>query len=305
MYPVTGALSAFTDVVGPVLLVGAAGYVLGRRRAVEARTLTSLSVAVFVPALSFYAVTSSALPTGALAQFTGYILLQLLLIGLIVAAAARVYGWDRTLTTGLLLATLFSNAGNAGLPLAYFAWGDAGLASAIGFFAVQAVLTNMVLAYLAARADAGAVGALRALVRLPVTYAIAAGLLLNLLGVALPTPVAKGTKLLADGAVAVQLLLVGVQLAEVRFSGAWHGIAFATATRLVIAPILAWFTAPLFGLEGIARQTSILLASLPTAISAAIWASEFVVVPALVSSVVVITTLLSPLTVTLLIVLLR
>ncbi len=301
----TGLLSAFTGVVGPVLLVGAAGYALGRARIAEAGTLTSLSVAVFVPALAFYALTSSGLPKGTLVQFTEYIVLQLVLIGLIITSVSRLYGWDRTLTTGLLLATLFSNAGNAGLPLAYFAWGSAGLATAIGFFAIQVVLTNMVLAYLAARAEAGAMGALQALLRLPVTYAIVAGLLLDLLGVALPGPLARATKLLADGAVAVQLLLVGVQLSEVRFSGAWRGIAFATVMRLVLAPILAWTTAPLVGLEGIARQTSILQASMPTAVAAAIWASEFAVIPALVSSVVVITTLLSPLTVTVLLVLLR
>jgi len=300
-----GLFSAFTDVVGPVLLIGAAEYVLGRRRAAEARTLTSLSVAVFLPALAFYALTTSTLPRTALAQFAGYLVLQFVLLGLFTALAARIYGWDRALTTGLLLATLFSNAGNAGLPLAFFAWGQAGLSAAIGFFAVQAVATNMLAAYLAARADAGALHAVRALLRLPVTYAIIAGLLLNLWGVVLSQSIAKATQLLANGAVAVMLLLIGMQLAEVRFGGEWRGIAFATVTRLLVAPVLAWGTAPLVGLEGVARQTSILQASLPAAVSAAIWASEFAVVPAVVSSVVVATTLLSPLTITILLVLLR
>lgn len=298
-------LAAFTEVLGPVLLVAAAGYGLGRRRIVEAQMLTSLSVAVLIPSLVFYALTTSALPQAALARFAGYIVLQFVLIGAVIFLAARAYGWDRTLTTGLLLATLFSNAGNAGLPLAFFAWGSAGLSAAVGFFAMQAVATNVLAAYLAARAGGGAVHAVRALLRLPVTYAIAAGLLLNVLGVPLPPPVAKSVQLLANGAVAVMLLLVGVQLAEVHLGGEWRGIAFATATRLIIAPLLAWGTAPLAGLDGVARQTGILQASLPTAVTAAIWASEFGVVPTLVSSAVVVTTLLSPLTVTILLVLLR
>jgi predicted permease len=298
-------VSAFTNVVGPVLLVGGAGYALGRRRAVDGRALSSLSVAVFMPGIVFYAVTSSALQSVSLARFTGYLLVQFAVIAFLTAGTSRLYGWDRTLTTGLLLATMFSNAGNAGLPLAYFAWGNTGLAAAVGFFAVQAVMTNMVAAYLAAQAEAGAARALEALLRLPVTYAVAAGLLIDSLGIMLPPPIARATKLLADGALGVQLILVGVQLSEVRFSGAWRGIAFASAMRLVLAPALAWGTAPLLGLEGIARQTSILQASMPTAVSAAIWASEFAVTPALVSSVVVVTTLLSPLTITILLVLLR
>lgn len=258
-----------------------------------------------MPGIVFYAVTSSALQSVSLARFTGYLLVQFAVIAFLTAGTSRLYGWDRTLTTGLLLATMFSNAGNAGLPLAYFAWGNTGLAAAVGFFAVQAVMTNMVAAYLAAQAEAGAARALEALLRLPVTYAVAAGLLIDSLGIMLPPPIARATKLLADGALGVQLILVGVQLSEVRFSGAWRGIAFASAMRLVLAPALAWGTAPLLGLEGIARQTSILQASMPTAVSAAIWASEFAVTPALVSSVVVVTTLLSPLTITILLVLLR
>lgn len=300
-----GLIATFTDVIGPVLLIGAAGYALGRRRIAEARTLSSLSVAVLVPALTFFALTTSALSRTTLAQFTGYSLLQFALIGIVISLAARIYGWDRTATTGFLLATLFSNAGNAGLPLALFAWGSAGLTAAVGFFAVQAVVVTVLAAYLAARAGAGTLRAVHALLRLPVTYAIAAGLLLNLLGIAPPPPIAKATQLLANGAVAIMLLLVGVQLTEVHLAGEWRGIAFATVIRLLVAPVLAWGTAPLLGLDGVARQTSILQASLPTAVTAAIWASEFAVAPALVSSVVVVTTLLSPLTITVLLVLLH
>ncbi len=301
----TGLVSAFTDVVGPVLLVGAVGYVLGRRGTVEGRTLSSLSVSIFVPAIVFYAVTSSSLPGGALARLTGYLILQFALIAVVIVVMSRIYGWDRTVTTGLLLATMFSNAGNAGLPLAYFAWGSTGLAAAVGFFAIQAVMTNMVAAYLAAQAEAGGRRALQALLRLPVTYAIAAGLLIAAFGIVLPPPVARATKLLADAAVGVQLVLVGVQLSEIRLGGAWRGIAFATATRLLLAPLFAGGTAPLLGLEGIVRQTGILQASMPTAVTAAIWAAEFAVTPALVSSVVVVTTLLSPLTITVLLALLH
>jgi predicted permease len=69
--------------------------------------------------------------------------------------------------------------------------------------------------------------------------------------------------------------------------------------------VVAWVSAPWVGLDGVARQTSILQSSLPTAVTAAIWASEFGVAPALVSGAVIVTTLLSPLTVAVLLTLLR
>jgi predicted permease len=288
-----------------VLLVGAAGYALGRARVVDAQPLTSLSVAVLAPAISFYAVTTATADHTVLARMAAYLLLQLVLIGAIALAVSAAFGWDRTRRTALLLATLFSNAGNAGLPLALFSWGSAGLGAALAFFAVQAVIVNMLAAYLAAQAESGARRALRALVRLPVTYAVAAGLLLDALGVVPPVPVAKAAQLLAEGAVAVMLLLIGVQLALVRPSGEWPAITAGTVIRLGAAPVLAWVTAPWVGLDGIARQTSILQSSLPTAVTAAIWAAEFGVAPALVSGAVIVTTLVSPLTVAVLLTLLR
>jgi malate permease and related proteins len=305
MYPMTHLLPVLTDVIGPVLLIAAAGYLLGRARAVDTRALTSLAANILVPALAFWALSTSVLPRAAIVQLAAYACAQFLLIGVVVVAAARVFRWDRTLVTGLLLATLFSNAGNAGMPLAFFAWGAAGLSAAAGFFAISAVATNLLAAYLAARATGNAGAAFRALLRLPVTYAILAGLAVYFLGATIPAPIAKATRLLADGGIAVMLLLVGAQMSTVRLDGGWHGIAFATAVRLLLAPVVAWGTADLFGLEGVVRQAGILQASLPAAVTAAIWASEFHAAPSLVSGAVVVTTLLSPLTITPLLVFLR
>ncbi len=288
-----------------MLLIGAAGYALGRAKLVDAQPLTSLSVAVLAPAISFYAVTTATGDHTVLARMAAYLVVQLVLVGAIAVAVASAARWDRTRRTGLLLATLFSNAGNAGLPLALFAWGSPGLAAALAFFAVQAVIVNVLAAYIAAHAESGARRALRTLARLPITYAVAAGLLLDVLGVVPPAPVARAAELLANGAVAVMLLLIGVQLAQVHPNGEWPAITVATLIRLGAAPVIAWVTAPWVGLEGVARQTSILQSSLPTAVTAAIWASEFGVAPSLVSGAVIVTTLASPLTVAVLLTLLR
>ncbi len=301
---VSGVLAVLADVVGPVLLIGLAGYVLGRARLVDPRALTALSVWVMVPSLVFYALATAPLRQTSLAPVALYVGLQFLLLGDLVSSAARVAGWDRVYTTGLLLSTLFSNAGNAGLPLALFAWGTEGLHAAAQFFAIQALATNVLAAYLAARAGGSVRHALRALARLPVTYAIAGGLTLAALGIPPPPVLARAAQLLASGAVGVMLLLIGVQLSDIRAGAPWTGMSFAVATRLLIAPLIAWSTAPLLGLAGVVRQTSILQASLPTAVTTAIWAAEFGVTPSLVSSAVVATTLLSPVTVTALLVLL-
>jgi predicted permease len=298
-------LGIITEVIGPVLLITAVGYALGRSRLVPAQPLTALSALVLIPALVFYALTTSTLPRAAFARIGSFIVVQFLLVAFVVWVFARLHRWDRVRTAGVLLATQISNAGNAGLPLVFFAWGQTGLTSAIGYFAVQAVLVNLLAVYIGAGATSSGAHPAKALLRQPVTYAIGAGVLLNLLGIGLPVPIAKAAQLLANGAIAIMLLVVGVQLAEVRVAADLHTVWFATVVRLLVAPLLAWTTAPLLGLEGALRDVSILLASLPTGVSAAVWATEFRTEPALVSSIVVITTLLSPVTITGLLLLLR
>ena len=140
------------EVIGPVLLITAVGYALGRSRLVAAQPLTALSALVLIPALVFYALTTSTLPRAAFARIGGFIVVQFLLVAFVVWIFARMHRWDRVRTAGVLLATQISNAGNAGLPLVFFAWGQTGLTAAVGFFAVQAVLVNLLAVYIGAGA---------------------------------------------------------------------------------------------------------------------------------------------------------
>ena len=72
----------------------------------------------------------------------------------------------------------------------------------------------------------------------------------------------------------------------------------ATALRLGGGVAVGVVLAPLFGLTGVARQAGVLQAGMPSAVIATILATEFDVEPGFVTSVVLLTTLLSPLTLT-------
>jgi predicted permease len=68
--------------------------------------------------------------------------------------------------------------------------------------------------------------------------------------------------------------------------------------RLLAAPALAIGLSFVWGLHGAARQAGILESAMPTAITTTVLATEYNVEPAFVSTVVFVSTLLSPLTVT-------
>jgi predicted permease len=136
--------------------------------------------------------------------------------------------------------------------------------------------------------------------RQPIIYAVAAGVIVNIGGLTLPGPVANASRLLAGGAVALMLLLLGLQLARLTVREEGSGAALATAIRLVMVPPIAWATGRLLGLEGMAFAVAVIQASTPTSISSALWALEFDARPALVSAAVVLSTVVSVVTLTVL-----
>ncbi|MEW6093578.1 MAG: AEC family transporter, partial [Chloroflexota bacterium] len=68
--------------------------------------------------------------------------------------------------------------------------------------------------------------------------------------------------------------------------------------RLVAGPFLALGLSALFGLQGPARQAGVTEAGMPSAVMTTIVASEYNLEPTLVTAIVFITTILSPLTLT-------
>jgi predicted permease len=296
---VTASLAvAFVHVILPVLLIVAMGYAVGRYRPVDLPSVTGLAVSVLVPGIVFDSLTRAALPRDVFGRLALHVIVQLVCIGALGALLGRVLRWDRASRGALLLATLFSNSGNMGLPLALFAYGPSGLALAGGWFAVQAVSLHTFGVWIAARARAGSGAAVRHLVRLPIFYAVVGGVLVNVLGWTLPAPLAKVSEVLANGSLAVLLLLLGLQLGSLRPRAEALGASVATIVRLLVAPPVAWITGGLIGLEGVPLAVAVIQASTPAAVTAALWAAEFDTRPGLVSATVVVSTLVSVVTLT-------
>lgn len=301
---IAGVGGAFVQSVLPVLLIGGLGYLVGRARTLDLAPITGLTVLVLVPAIVFDSLARATLPHDLLSRLLSHVILQLAAVWALTVLVARLAGWRGLDEGGLLLATLFANSGNVGLPLVLFAFGPDGLAIAGGWFAVMSIGSSTIGPYLAARARLGVRGALGRVLRQPIIYAAAAGVIVNLGGFTLPGPVASASRLLAGGAVALMLLLLGLQLARLTVREEASGAALATAIRLFATPPIAWVVGRLVGLEGLAFAVAVIQASTPTAITSALWALEFDARPALVSAAVVLSTVVSVVTLTVLLALL-
>jgi len=294
----TYLLSIFANNVLPIFLAAGAGYLVSKYTQLSPRTISQLAFNIFIPCLLFKLLTTSELSNADILRMVGFTITSVILIGLVVWGIARAMRAEKRMISALLLTIMFGNSGNYGLSLNLFAFGELALAYASLYFATSIILINTLGVLIANLGTVNLTKAALGLLKTPVIYAVLAALYYNYSGWSLPTPVSRTILLLADAAVPLMIVLMGVQLQQSRWSGQGKAISLATGMRLIAAPLLAYPVAILFGLNGAALQAGITESALPTAVMITVLATEYRVEPAFVTMAVVASTLLSPLTIT-------
>lgn len=323
----TLSLNVLYQIILPLFLALAVGFFLGRRlfparlaggadlqdsldgRQVDQDVLRALSKLVFYvlsPCLAFSALSTSTMEGDEVSQVSLFVLLTTLVIGVLAWGLARSMRLSSAQTSSMMLAAMFGNANTFGLPLNELAFGTEALDRAIVFVGVQAVLLFGLGVVIAARAHSSSPAhILSRLVRVPILYALLLAGLVRVGIVPVPDPVLEATRLLGQGAIPLQLLVLGMQLSDARVWANWRLVGSVSAIRLLLAPLIAWPLVSWFGLTGLVEQVSMVEVSTPSAIFSIILSLEFDLAPDLATSVVFVTTVASPLTLIPLIVLLH
>jgi predicted permease len=289
----------------PVFIVIGLGYVFARRTHPEIRTATRLTFYVLSPSLVFVSLVESNMSGGETAQLFVFVLLTVLTMGTL----ARLVGHFMHLTSqqiiGFLLVAMFVNAGNYGLGVTRLAFGAEAEARAVIYYVSSSILVYTLGTLIASGFKGGWRGAIKHLVTLPQVYALIAVFIIRATAWQVPEPIMEALNLPARATVPVMLLLLGMQLANASVGKYWKIASAGSVLRLGVAPILAVGFATLLNLSGPARQAGILEASMPSAVINTLLANEYEVEPQLVTSTVVLSTLLSPISLSIIIALLK
>ncbi len=296
------ALTIFVNIILPVFALIGVGVLLDRFFQLDLPTLSKLNFYVFVPALIFIKTLDAKLSPalfGTVALFTA--------VHMTLAFAASwalfklpPFRRDRPVLT---LAAVLGNAGNYGIPLATLAFGAVG-ASAM---AIVVLVTNFATYTVGLMImDSGRshwLEALRGLLRIPVIWATAAALAVLAFKVEVPLPLRQPLTYLSDGLIPVALITLGIQLARSRLGARMKTVALVTVVRLILSPLLALALALLWtavapGSMAQVGPTMVIAAGLPVAVNVYILSLEYRRNDALASQVIFASTLLSAMTVT-------
>ena len=134
--------------------------------------------------------------------------------------------------------------------------------------------------------------------KVPGVYAVLLAAVMNRFHVVLPVPLARTVELAAGGSIPLMLVLLGLELSKVEWSHSLKPIGLSVALRLVAAPAIGLLLAGLFGLQGPARQATVAESGVPSAVTTLVLSTEYGLDTSLVTAMVFPGTILSPLTLT-------
>lgn len=302
--PLSLLASTFVNNLLPILSLGGAGFVLGKTLALDSRTIGRAVFYIFAPALVFNLLLKNDIAVGEALAVAAFAVAMILIMGALALALGRSMALERPALIAVLIATMFGNTGNYGLPLAAFAFGEQGLRYGGLYFVVTSILFHTAGVLIASLGHANFKDAALGMFKVPTVYGVALALLANGLDLEMPAALSRTIDLAAGGSIPLMIVLLGVELSRAQWSREnLKGAGLSVSLRLLAAPAIALFLTSLFGIQGAAWQASMTQASMPAAVNNMILASEYKLDSSLVTAIVFFGTLLSPLTLTPLLVL--
>ncbi|UCH60484.1 MAG: AEC family transporter [Anaerolineales bacterium] len=291
-------LPIFANNILPIFLAAAGGFLLSKFLNVSPRPISQVAFYLFSPCLIFNLITGSQLGNDAILRMVGFAVAVILTLGGLAWLIGKTLQLERHLLIAVIITTMFSNAGNYGLSLNLFAFGEGALAHASLYFVTMSVLVYTVGVFVSSLGSSGIKKSLLGLFRVPAVYALFLALLFNALEWDLPLPLDRSVTLLGNAAIPTLMVLLGLQLGHAQWQGQVKALGLANLLRLVVSPGIALLFSFIFKLTGSALQAGVVESAMPTAVVVTVLATEFDIEPSFVTTVVFTSTLFSPITVT-------
>ncbi|HEY0877218.1 MAG TPA: AEC family transporter [Zeimonas sp.] len=307
-------MALFGEIVLPVFVLIALGFVAARRALLGAEGVRALSDAaflIFMPALLFGAIArvdfDRLTPGAAFAYYA---------VGLPLFAAVLFAQWMRgrgaATATIRALGSVFGNTVMLGIPVVRLAYGETGLAFLLTIIAWHALvflsLGALVLetALLGRRADGQSswrrlakhlLQVARAALIHPVVLPILAGLAWSALHWTLPVPLDRALGMLGAAAAPLCLVLLGASLAQFELRAGLASAAALTLVKSVLFPLLVWGVGTwMLRLEPLPLAVATVAAALPTGANVYLFAQRYQTQVGEVSATVALSTLAAALT---------
>jgi len=299
----TGLGFILVSILLPMAAIIGLGFGLQKALSLDLRTLTRFSMYALIPSLVFVRVYEAEFEWTGLFRVFLYALSVMALLYALGLGASLLLKLSRPRRFAFCNSLMFFNSGNYGLPLIDLAFrGDpVAVTGQLMIVLLQNIVGNSLGVFQAGRGGAGARQALKRTLTLPTLWVMGLVFGVKAFRLVLPDQVLLPLRYLADGFVGFALFTLGASLAGI---GSKFGLRDALASsvlKLVVAPLLGLFFVTVFGFQGVLAQSLVLGVATPAAVNTAIIAREMNTAPDYAAHIVLVSTALSPLTISALI----
>jgi predicted permease len=267
----------------PVFFLIAAGFAFAHWKKISLTSVTEIIVYLGTPSLVFSSLVSRPLFVGDIVVLFAGILLIFSGVGILIGLY---FSFFRFSSRGFIMPALFMNAGNMGIPLALFAFGEAGMQRATLMFVMLTFLQYSLGIYIL-----NGRGNWIEMFRLPLIYAAAAGLACNLAQIRIPELLLQPIVMLGQATIPIMLISLGYRLYQVQ-SLRWGHALGGVLLRVLGGFAVANIAVHLIDAEGVNRQVLLLYGALPAAVVNFVFTEKYRQDPGLAASIVVLSTLI-------------
>jgi predicted permease len=240
---------------------------------------------VAMPCLIFSALAGANVPLLAFANTALAAIICFLLLGVAGIIGLRL---ARLRVRTYLPSVTWGNYGFIGLPLALSAFGTSGLAHAAIISAVSHTFNGPLSQIVAA--GSGRVGNIaRSVMRTPLIYAVAGGVLIMPVHDRIPQCVLRSTTLIGGAAIPLMLIMIGASLANIQAVSLRRALVFSIL-RTGAGALTGYGVGAALGLSPIAKQVLVLQCTMPVAVLSYVFAQRWNNEPEEIASLVVVST---------------
>lgn len=291
------------EIILPVFLVLIVGYIVQIKYKLDLQTIAKLNIYIFVPAFIFVKLYETTIAPSIFVLVISFMLVYVLILYVIGILTSRAMKLDKKKRVTFTNSVIFFNSGNFGVPVNDLVFRSDPFA--ISIQVIVLMFQNIFLfsygVFSLQSLDSGKLKALFAYFKMPVMYAMLLGILLNALDLKVSEVIMIPTTYLADGMIALALLMLGMQVAEMKLTKGLGTVYVSLIIRLLLGPLIALALIYLFGISGILAQALFIASAMPTSVNSAVIAQEYKNHPDYAAQIVLFSTVFSAITVSLVI----
>ena len=296
-------LTIFKDIISPIFIVMLIGFILQKKFAMDISTLSKLNIYFVVPAFIFVKLYSTQFSASLFGHVLLFFILLVLILYVFSALFAKILGLNRGKKTTFSNSIIFFNSGNYGVPVNELVFKGDPFAMSIQVIVLtlQNILTFSYGIFALQSVNTSKWKAMIGYFKMPVLYAMMAGLICNALNIPIPSVILVPANMIADAMIGLALLTLGAQVARIQFKAALSAVYSSLTVRLIISPIIALLIIWLFRVDGVTAQALLIASAMPTSVNSAVIAEEYKNYPEFAAQVVLFSTIISAFTVSLVI----